>query len=328
MRSTVSALAALALIFSRTAPAPAEEAWPRKKPIALIVPFAPGGASDFVARIIGPPLSAELKQSVVVDNRGGASGNIGMEAAARAPADGYTIFLGNVGTTAINPSIFGSELKTRPQVDFIPVSKIVDVADVLVVNTAVPASSVKEFVAHAKARSGQLNFGTPGPGSQNRLEMEMFMKLAGLDILHVPYKGGAGPAVTDLIGGQTQVMFTTLPSAMQFIKAGRLRALAVTLAQRVPDLPDVPTMTEAGYPSMVSASWQGIFVPKGTPAAVVERLFAAAHKVMGLEEVRKRLAAGGAEVATSETQQEFSAYLKSESERWGALVKERQITAN
>src|SRR3954464_8377840 len=191
----VLALAALALLSSSTTAFAAEETWPQKKPIVLIVPFAPGGASDFVARIIGPPLSGELKQSVVVDNRGGASGNIGMEAAAHAPADGYTIFLGNVGTTAINPSIFGGELKTNPQIDFVAVSKIVDVADVLVVNNAVPAANVKEFVAHAKERRGPLNFPPPGPGSQNRLEMEMFMKLAGLDILHVPYKGGAGPAV-------------------------------------------------------------------------------------------------------------------------------------
>jgi tripartite-type tricarboxylate transporter receptor subunit TctC len=294
----------------------------------MIVPFAPGGASDFVARIIGPPLSSELKQTVVVDNRGGASGNIGMEAAAHAAPDGYTIFLGNVGTTAINPSVFAGQLRVNPQVDFVAVSRVVDVADVLVVNGQVPVSSVKELVDYAKARKGQLNFGSPGAGSQNRLETEMFMKLAGIDLLHVPYKGGAGPAVTDLIGGQTQVMFTTLPSAIQFVKAGRLKALGVTLARRVADLPDVPTMSEAGYPSMVTASWQGIFVPKGTPAAIVSRLYTAVQKVMALEEVQQRLAAGGAVVSTSKSPEEFSAYLKAETDRWGTLVRERQITAN
>ncbi|HYV67346.1 MAG TPA: tripartite tricarboxylate transporter substrate binding protein [Myxococcales bacterium] len=322
------ALAFLAALLLCRGPARAEQAWPQKRPIELIVPFAPGGASDFVARIIAPPLSSELKQSIVVENRGGAAGNIGMDAAAHAAPDGYTVFLGNVGTTAINPSVFGKELRVNPQVDFVAVSKIVDVADVLVVNTGVPASTVKDFVAYAKERNGQLNFGSPGAGSQNRLETEMFMKLAGIDLLHVPYKGGAGPAVTDLIGGHTQVMFTTLASAIQFIKAGRLRALAVTLAQRVPELPDVPTMTEAGYPTMVTASWQGVFVPRGTPAPIVSQLFGAVQKVMGLAEVQQRLAAGGAVVSTSKSSEEFSAFLKAESERWGALVRERQITSN
>lgn len=317
----------LALLLSQTA-ARAEEGWPQKRAVTMIVPFAPGGASDFVARIIGPPLSSELKQTVVVDNRGGASGNIGLDAAAHAAPDGYTIFLGNVGTTAINPSVFAGQLKVNPQVDFVAVSRVVDVADVLVVNGQVPVSSVKELVDYAKARKGQLNFGSPGAGSQNRLETEMFMKLAGIDLLHVPYKGGAGPAVTDLIGGHTQVMFTTLPSAIQFVKAGRLKALGVTLARRVADLPDVPTMSEAGYPSMVTASWQGIFVPKGTPAAIVSRLYTAAQKVMALEDVRQRLAAGGAVVSTSKSPEEFSAYLKAETDRWGTLVRERQITAN
>ncbi|MFL5427809.1 MAG: Bug family tripartite tricarboxylate transporter substrate binding protein [Myxococcales bacterium] len=317
----------LALLLSQTA-AQAEESWPRKRAVTMIVPFAPGGASDFVARIIGPPLSSELGQTVVVDNRGGASGNIGLDAAAHAAPDGYTIFLGNVGTTAINPSVFAGQLKVNPQVDFVAVSRVVDVADVLVVNGEVPVSNVKELVDYAKARKGQLNFGSPGAGSQNRLETEMFMKLAGIDLLHVPYKGGAGPAVTDLIGGQTQVMFTTLPSAIQFVKAGRLKALGVTLAGRVADLPDVPTMSEAGYPSMVTASWQGIFVPKGTPAAIVSRLYTAVQKVMALEDVQKRLAAGGAVVSTSKSPEDFSAYLKTETDRWGTLVKERQITAN
>ncbi|MFL5415735.1 MAG: Bug family tripartite tricarboxylate transporter substrate binding protein [Myxococcales bacterium] len=317
----------LALLLSQTA-AWAEEGWPQKRAVTMIVPFAPGGASDFVARIIGPPLSSELKQTVVVDNRGGASGNIGLDAAAHAAPDGYTIFLGNVGTTAINPSVFAGQLKVNPQIDFVAVSRVVDVADVLVVNREVPVSNVKELVDYAKARKGQLNFGSPGAGSQNRLETEMFMKLAGIDLLHVPYKGGAGPAVTDLIGGQTQVMFTTLPSAIQFVKAGRLKALGVTLAGRVADLPDVPTMSEAGYPSMVTASWQGIFVPKGTPAAIVSRLYTAVQKVMALEDVQKRLAAGGAVVSTSKSPAEFSAYLKAETDRWGTLVKERQITAN
>jgi tripartite-type tricarboxylate transporter receptor subunit TctC len=319
--------AASAVLLWHGAARGAEE-WPHKQPIVMVVPFAPGGASDFVARIIGPPLSAELKQTIVIENKAGAAGNIGMDAAARAPADGYTVYLGNVGTIAINPSIFGAQLKVKPTTDFIAVGQVVDVGDVLVVNKDVPVATVKEFVAHAGARKGQLNFGTPGAGSQNRLEMEIFMKAAGLDMVHVPYKGGAGPAVTDLVGGQTQVMFTTLPSAMQFIKAGRLKALAVTLASRVPDLPEVPTLVESGYPGMVSASWQGVFVPRGTPAPIVAKLFAALQKIMPTEEIRQRLAAGGAIVTLSKTPEEFAAYVKAETERWGAVVRERGITAN
>jgi tripartite-type tricarboxylate transporter receptor subunit TctC len=306
----------------------AAEEWPQRQPIVMVVPFAPGGASDFVARIIGPTLSAELKQTIVIENKAGAAGNIGMDAAARAPADGYTLYLGNVGTIAINPSIFGAQLKVKPMSDFIAVARIVDVADILVVNNDVPVKTVKEFVAYAGSRKGQLNFGTPGAGSQNRLEMELFMKAAGLDMVHVPYKGGAGPAVTDLVGGQTQAMFTTLASAMQFVKAGRLRALAVTVASRVPDLPSVPTMVESGYPDMVSSSWQGVFVPKGTPAPVVARLNAALQKIMPTEEVRQRLAAGGGLVSLTRTPEEFAAFVKAETDRWGALVRERGITAN
>jgi len=320
--------AAASAVLLLSGAARAAEEWPQKQPIVMIVPFAPGGASDFVARIIAPVLSSELKQTIVIENKAGAAGNIGMEAAARAPADGYTVYLGNVGTTAINPAIFGAQLKVKPLSDFVPVTKIVDVADVLVVNNDLPVTTVKELVAYASSRKGQLNFGTPGAGSQNRLEMEMLMKAGGLEMMHVPYKGGAGPAVTDLVGGQTQVMFTTLPSAMQFAKAGRLRALAVTLASRVPDLPSVPTLAESGYPDMVSASWQGIFLPRGTPAPIVARLSAALHKLMPAEEIRQKLAAGGALVSLSKTPEEFGAYVKAEADRWGALVRERGITAN
>ena len=289
----------------------------------MIVPFAPGGASDFVGRIVSQPLGQELKQTVVVDNRTGAAGNIGMEIAAGQP-DGYTIYIGNIGTIAVNPHIFGAQLKTKPLQDFIPITQIVDVPDVFVVNNDVPAKNVKEFVAYAKAKKGQLNFGTPGAGSVNRLEMELFMKEAGIEMLHVPYKGGAGPAVTDLIGGQVQSMFVTLPSAVQFVKAGRLRALGVTLSKRVADLPETQTMVEAGY-NIVASSWQGIFVPKGTPAPIVAKLYAALQKVMAQKDVADRLAQGGVLVQTSKSSDEFAKFIKADSDRWGAIVKERGI---
>ncbi len=322
----VQAAAALLVVAALVpgATARAAEEWPQRQPITMIVPFAPGGASDFVARIIQVPLSKELKQTIVIDNRAGAAGNIGMEVAARSPADGYTVYLGNIGTIAVNPHIFGAQLKVKPLVDFIPITQIVDVPDIMVENTSVPAKTVKEFVDYAKARKGQLNFGTPGAGSVNRLEMELFMQEAGIDMLHVPYKGGAGPAVTDLIGGQVQVMFVTLPSAVQFVKAGRLRALGVTLRHRVKDLPDTPTMLEAGY-DIVASSWQGLFVPKGTPAPIVQKIFAAAHKVMAMKEVSDKLGMGGVLVETSKSPEAFTQFITKDSARWGKVIQERGI---
>lgn len=307
--------------------ASAQENYPQR-PIRLIVPFAPGGASDFTARIISRALSEELKQGIIVENKGGAAGNIGMDAAAKAPPDGYTIFLGNVGATAINPSVFGSLLRVKPEQDFIAVTMVADVPDVLVVNPTVPVSTVSEFISYAAKRKGELNFGSPGSGSQNRLEMEHLMKEAKLSLVHVPYKGGAGPAMIDLIGGQTQVMFTTMPSAKGFIKSGQVRALGVTSAKRLADLPSVPTLLEQGYPTMVSSSWQGIFVPRGTPTTIVNRLFSALTKVMALKSVKDGLAGGGVIASTSASREEFAAFLTSETARWGKVVRENNITAD
>ena len=321
-------LAALHTVLLLTsALAVAEDNYPQRS-IRLIVPFAPGGASDFTARMISKALAEELKQSIIVENRGGAAGNIGMEVAAKAAPDGYTIFLGNVGATAINPSVFAGTLKIKPEQDFIAVTLVADVPDVLVVTTSLPVSTLGEFVAYASKRKGALNFGSPGSGSQNRLEMESLIKEAKLSMVHVPYKGGAGPAMIDLIGGQTQVMFTTMPSAMSFIKSGRVKALAVTSARRLADLPAVPTLVEQGYPAMVSSSWQGIFVPHGTPLPVVNRLFAAFTKVMVQQAVKDALATGGVLAATSASREEFAAFLSAEILRWGKVVRENNITAD
>jgi tripartite-type tricarboxylate transporter receptor subunit TctC len=199
---------------------------------------------------------------------------------------------------------------------------------VLVVNPAMPVSTVAEFIAYAKASKGNLNFGSPGSGSQNRLEMEFLMKEAKLSMVHVPYKGGAGPAMTDLIGGHTQLMFTTMPSAMSFIKSGRVRALGVTSEARLPDLPAVPTLVEQGFPTMVSSSWQGIFVPRGTPTPIVNKLFAAVTKVMAQKAVKDKLAPGGVIAATSKSSEEFAAFVAAETVRWGKVVRDGNITAD
>jgi len=295
----------------------------------MIVPFAPGGASDFVARIIGPKLSELLNgQQIVIENRAGAAGNVGMEAAARAPADGYTLYLGNVGTMAINPSVFAKTLKVDPAKDFAAVSLVADTPDVLIVHPAVPARTVKEFVEYAKANPGKLAFATPGAGSLNRLEMELLgMISGGLKMTHVPYKGGAGQAVADVLGGQVPVMFSTLSSAIGNIRGGKLRALAVTTKNRVAQLPEVPTLAEQGY-DLVASSWQGIAVPAGTPREIVARLHSVITRVLASPDVVERFAGGGVSVSASATPEEFGQYILAESQRWARVVRESGATAD
>jgi tripartite-type tricarboxylate transporter receptor subunit TctC len=301
-----------------------QSAYPTK-PIRMIVPFAPGGASDFVARIIAVPLGRILGEQVVIENKPGASGNIGMEYAAKAAPDGYTLFLGNIGTIAINPAVF-RDLSVNPARDLVAISLASEVPSILVAHPGTGVATVKELVALAKSKPGALNFASPGPSTLNRLEMERFMKQTGTAMMHVPYKGGAGPAVTGLLGGDTHVMFVTLSSAMTFVQAGRLKALAITSPERVASLPQVPTMVESGYPDMVSTSWQGLYAPAGTPRAIVEKLHAAMLKVLGAPDIAQRFAVGGALVATSRSPEEFQAYSAAEAERWGKVVKETGAT--
>jgi tripartite-type tricarboxylate transporter receptor subunit TctC len=298
------------------------------RPVRMIIPFAPGGASDFVGRIMQPKMSDLLGQQLVIENRGGAAGNIGLEAAAKSDPDGYSIFLGNIGTIAINAAVFRS-LNIKPQQDLIAVTEVVDVPGVLIASSSFPPNTVKELVAYAKANPGKLNYGSPGSGSQNRLEMELFRQAAGgMDMVHIPYKGGAGPAVTGLMTGETQLMFTTAPSALGYIKGGKLKVLAVTSAKRIAALPDVPTMVESGFPRSVTGSWQGIFVPRGTPQPVVDKLFTVTQQVMKTPDVVERLSGGGVDVVLSDSPKAFAGFVASESERWGRVAKEVGATVD
>jgi tripartite-type tricarboxylate transporter receptor subunit TctC len=311
-------LVVLVLLFSPAVLA--QGGWPAR-PVRMIVPFAPGGASDFVARLLAPKLGEALGQQVIVENKPGASGNIGMEFAARSAPDGYTVYLGNIGTIAINPAVFQG-LSIDPQRDFIAVTLVAETPSILVAHPSVAAATAGDLVKLAKARPGELNFGSPGSSTLNRLEMERFMLANGISIVHVPYKGGAGPAVTGLIGGDTQVMFITLTSALGFVNAGRLKALGVTTGKRIDALPQVPTMAEQGFSDMVSSSWQGVFVPAGTPRAIVDKLHAALLDVLAAPELQKRFEVGGAYVVTSRTPEEFAAYVAAEGQRWGRVAKE------
>jgi len=298
------------------------------KPIKIIIPFAPGGASDFVGRILQPKLAELLGQQIIIENRPGASGNIGLEAGARSAPDGYTLYLGNVGTVAINISVF-PKLPVDPRRDFIAVTQVVDVPGVLVGHPSFPPNTVKEIIAFAKANPGKVNYASPGSGSQNRLEMENLRKAAGgLDMVHIPYKGGAGPAVSALVAGETQIMFVTASSAMPMVKAGRLKVYAITAAKRSSELPNVPTMDEAGFPVFDSGSWQGVFVPTGTPKDVVDRLFAVLHQAMMAPEVIDRLSKGGVDVVTSTSSAAFGELVAREIQRWAIAVKESGATVD
>jgi len=291
----------------------------------MIVPFAPGGASDFVGRILQPRMSELLGQQVIVENRGGAAGNIGVEAGARAAPDGYTFVLGNIGSIAINPAVFPN-LSVTPTRDLLAVTQVVDVPSVLVAHPSFPPNNIKEVIAFAKANPGKLNYASPGSGSQNRLEMEVLRKLAGLDMVHVPYKGGAGPALTGLVGAETHLMFVTASSALGHVRAGRLKALAVSTRKRMEQFPSTATTEEQGFPELRASSWQGVFLPAGTPREIVERLHAVMLQTMASPEVVQRLTNGGVFVTTSASPKEFADFVAAETQRWAGVVKEAGAT--
>jgi tripartite-type tricarboxylate transporter receptor subunit TctC len=299
-------------------PSFAQAAWPTK-PVRMVVPFPAGGTTDILARVIGQALTKDLGQSVIVDNRAGAGGNIGAQFAAKSPADGYTLFMGTVGTHAINQSLY-KKLPFDPIKDFAPLTRVAMVPNLLVANPAKPYKNVKELIAYAKANPGKVNFGSSGSGSSIHLSGELFKAMAKVDMVHVPYKGSA-PAVTDLLGGQIDVMFDNMPSAIQHVRNGRLRPLAVTTARRSPELPDVPTVAEAGVPGYEATSWFGMFAPAGTPAPVVARLNAALAKVLADPEVKKKLAEQGAE-PYSEKPEQFAEFIRQETAKWSKVVKD------
>ena len=313
-----SALAVLAVARADAAEDPAK--YPTQ-PIRMIVPFAPGGASDFAARNLQPGMSQALGQQVVIENRPGAAGNIGMDVASRAAPDGYTIFLGNVGTVSINKSLY-KDLTVDPVKAFVGVSLVAETPGLMVAHPKFPPNNVKELVAYAKANPGKVNYGSPGSGSLNSLEMELFRRNAGLEMTHVPYKGGAGPATQDTVGGHVHMTLVTISSAIQQVKGGRLKALAVTTRERAPTLPNVATMVEQGFPDSVSASWQGVLVPAGTPRPIIDKLFVAIGKAMEDEKVRARMSDAGIFPVVSKSPEEFKAYLDRDIAKWSRVIEE------
>lgn len=298
------------------------EAYPDKT-ITVIHGFAPGGGADILLRIVTAKLSEALGQPVVIDYRAGAGGNIGFATVARARPDGYTLLMGTPGL-AINPSLY-SNLGFDPQKDFVPLSLIGSVPTVLVIHPSVPASSVQELVALAKAKPGKLNYASSGIGTSLHLAAELFKISAGIDVVHVPYKGGL-QAVTDVLGGQVEMMFNVLPSALPHIKAGKLRALAVTGKTRSAALPEAPTMIEAGVRGYTAVTWNGLLAPAGTPKDIVTKLNAAIVKVMSAPDMKEKLAAIGQDPLWS-TPEEFAGFLREEAEKWSRVVKAAGIVA-
>ena len=296
-----------------------------KKPVTIIVPFSAGGTTDILARIVGQYLGQKFGESVVIENRDGAGGNIGTQMAARAKADGYTLLMGTVGTHAINAALY-SKLNFDHIKDFQPLTRVAMVPNLLVVNPQRPYRSVKELIEYAKAHPGEVTFASSGNGSSIHLSGELFKLMAKVDMLHVPYRGSA-PAVTDLLGGQVDIMFDNMPSAIQHVRNNTLVPLAVTPAKRSPELPEIPTVAEAGVPGYEATSWFGLFAPAGTPDDVVQVLHGAITEALKDPEVIKKFSAQGAEVH-SETPEEFAKFIAAETEKWAEVVKASGASVN
>ncbi|CAB3710593.1 hypothetical protein LMG3458_03200 [Achromobacter deleyi] len=306
-------LAASALAIALAGPAQA--AWP-ERPITLIIPASPGGTTDIAARLIADKLAARLGQQVIVENRAGAAGIIGAQALARAKPDGYTLLMGNIGPNAINYALY----RTLPYqaADFAPVTRVISVPNVLVVNAASPVRNVADLLADARREPGKISFGSSGSGQSPHLSAELFKQRAGIQGTHVPYKG-AGPAVAALLGQQFTFMIDNLPSSMPYIQSGKLRALAVTSDQRLAELPDVPTMAEAGVKNMVVTAWFGLVAPAGTPRPIIDTLYAATRDVVRSPDISARFRAMGGQ-AGGDTPAEFAAFIDQERARWQQIV--------
>ncbi len=288
------------------------------KPIRLVSPYPPGGANDILARIIGQKLGESLGQQIVIENRGGATGNIGAEFVAKSTPDGYTILMGQASNLTINVSLM--KMPYDPVKDLAPVTLVATTPNLLVVHPTFPVKTIKDLVALAKAKPGSINYASSGSGSAGHLAAELFKRVAHIEMVHIPYKGAA-PALTDVVAGQAQLYFTSPISAQPFVKGGRLRMVAVTSLKRSPSMPEVPTVAESGYPDFEVVSWWGVLTPAAVPKDIVGKLHTEIVKVLALPEIKAKFADQGADVA-SNTPEQFAAYIKTEIAKWAKLIKE------
>lgn len=316
-------LAAALSAFATAPSAQTGDAFPTK-PVRILVGFSPGGSNDIVARLIAPKLSEGLGQQVLVDNRPGAGGNIAAQALLTAPADGHTLMMCTTGTLSIQPHLV-KNMPFNPETELLPVTQIANAPYLLLVNSELPVKNVKELVAYAKSKPGTINFASSGNGTGGHLAGEMFKSRAGVDIVHVAYKG-TGQAMTDLLGGQVTMIFDQPVSSMSYAKSGKLRVLAVASPRRLPGLPDVPTVAESGIPNFDPVTWTGICASKGTPPAAIERVQREIAKVLALPEISQRLVADGLEPVGS-TPEKFREFLAADKRKWGGVVKDAGLKA-
>ncbi|MEI7530809.1 MAG: tripartite tricarboxylate transporter substrate binding protein [Betaproteobacteria bacterium] len=288
------------------------------RPIRLIVAYPPGGGTDIVSRLIVPELSKRLGQSITIDNRGGASGNIGTDSAVNSPPNGYTLLMGNIGPNAINVSIF-KKLPYQPERDLIPISLVAITPNILVANMSLPVKSIADLLVLAKASPGKINFPSAGSGTSSHLAGVLFCSMANVDMVHVPYKGG-GVAMNDLLGGTVDIYFATMPAAIPFIKSGKLRPLGVTSDKRSLILPNIPTIAESGLPGYSATTWYGLYAPKGTPNEIIRQIHDATVEVLKIPELREQLIQRGFEPIGNSPEQ-FSAFVSSEIIKWAKVVK-------
>ena len=303
-------------------PAAAQDAYP-SKPVKVLVPYGPGGATDIIARIVAAKLTESLGQGFLVENRPGANGNIALEATAKAAPDGYTLLVGNVSTNAINENIYASQLTIRPSRDLIALTKLVEIPHIVVANASFPANNIAELIALAKKDPGKINFASVGMGSYPHLDMERFMKASGTEMTHVPYKGGAGQAIPAIIAGEVQLAFFNMASLLPHIRSGRLKALAAVPAQRLPELPNVPTLAEQGFPGIGTNAWQGLFAPAATPGPVVDKIYTAVAAVLARE--KTGLAEKMMTVDVSPSPAAFTAQVRRETQAWGEFLRDAKI---
>ena len=295
------------------------------RPVKILVPYAPGGATDIIARHISVKLGELLGQSFIVENRPGASGNIALDAAAKAPPDGYTLFVGNVSTNTINENLFGGVMQTRPSRDLAGVTKLVEIPHIVAASMAFPANTLAEAIDTARKDPGKLNYASASIGSYPHLDMLRLLKATGTDMTHVPYKGGAGQMVPSLLTNETQLAFINLSSTIAHIRAGKMRAIATTAAARLPELPTVPTMAELGYAGIGTNAWQGLFAPAATPKAVVDKLYGATAAILSNREMKDMLANQMLSVTLSKSPQDFNELVQKETREWGDFIRDNNI---
>ena len=293
--------------------------------VKILVPYSPGGVTDIIARLIAPRLQEVLGQAFVVENKPGASGNIALEAVAAAPPDGYTLFVGNVTTNAINENTFADKLTMKPSRALIGISRLVDTPHMVIASAAFPPNNIAELVAWAKKNPGKLNYASAGIGSYPDLDFRKFAKVTGIEATHIPYKGGAGQMVPSLLADETQVAFMNLASTVEQVKAGKLKALATSMPRRLPELPNVATMTEQGYPGIGTNAWQGMFAPAATPKPVVDKLHAVVVRILNDPEFKAKLAKQLLAVNTSASPQEWTEQVRAETQAWGEFIRENNI---